>query len=357
MPASGEAQQHAREAIRDAQMLATSMNHKGWEFNKRQGYGRNAGGYKTGTVAVTQDSTAVTGTGTAWTAAMVGWRFALTSGQQEVYEVVARGSGTALTLDRPFEGETESAAAYRLYDPFAICPADVARLISVQFEYAGCGMAFVDLATMRWNEPRPVLFAEGLQAIFSIGKPTTTPRYSTGTVTLAEGDATVTLATGTFPAWVVNRHIRFQNESVLYKVLSRTDDTHAEMDRNYKGLWAGASRTYEIDPPGCLRLEIEFPQEDQFSYKIDYYCTPQELVNDTDVLEGPDEYARAVVNLAKGYTMQRVMPWGELGDAEKLNWMTRVNSAVSLGDRQLKALMEGNVAPEQGAYFRNYCRD
>lgn len=67
--------------------------------------------------------------------------------------------------------------------------------------------------------------------------------YTTGTITTAAGDATVTLAGGTLPAWAASGRIFFQGQVI--DVASRTDDTHLEMATPWGGTGA-AGLTYVL---------------------------------------------------------------------------------------------------------------
>lgn len=66
--------------------------------------------------------------------------------------------------------------------------------------------------------------------------------YSTGTITLTNGDATVTLAGGTYPTWAASG--KFFVEGQILDVASRTDGTNVELD----GAWNGdtTSATYVL---------------------------------------------------------------------------------------------------------------
>jgi hypothetical protein len=78
--------------------------------------------YETGTVALTAGSAAVTGTGTVWTAGMTGLDFAA-SGNGGVYRFT-HVSPTTGTLDRAWEGETETEATYALQQRVYEMPAN-----------------------------------------------------------------------------------------------------------------------------------------------------------------------------------------------------------------------------------------
>ncbi|MBM3744166.1 MAG: hypothetical protein FJW34_00040 [Acidobacteria bacterium] len=86
--------------------------------------------YETGTVAVTAASTAVTGTGTTWTAAMSGRRFRVTA-RSEYYTFTRTGNTTG-TLDRAYEGDTDTAAGYMIFANVYALPSDCRILETVR---------------------------------------------------------------------------------------------------------------------------------------------------------------------------------------------------------------------------------
>ena len=78
--------------------------------------------YLTGTVNVTNGSQGITLTGGTWTAAMAGLTFHI-DGDQEEYQF-GYTSGTAGTLDRPYDGTTAAAASYAIYQAVYPLPAN-----------------------------------------------------------------------------------------------------------------------------------------------------------------------------------------------------------------------------------------
>ncbi|MDK3072777.1 pyocin knob domain-containing protein [Sedimentitalea sp. JM2-8] len=75
--------------------------------------------YSTGTVAVTNGSTAVTGTGTGWFGALQdGWGFVGPDGR--VYEIDTVVSATSITLAQAYQGTTASGQAYSAFPTNAI---------------------------------------------------------------------------------------------------------------------------------------------------------------------------------------------------------------------------------------------
>jgi hypothetical protein len=89
-------------------LILSLMDWHGLEVN---GMLQTLAAYNTGTISVTQGSTAVTGTGTNWVSAMNGLQLLTCFGLP--YNVTIL-SNTALTLDRPFEGATNATLGYWL---------------------------------------------------------------------------------------------------------------------------------------------------------------------------------------------------------------------------------------------------
>ena len=69
--------------------------------------------YSDGTVTVTAGSTGVTGSATTWTAAMTGRKFRV-DGSNEWYTFTRTGNTTG-TLDRAYEGDDATGAAYKIF--------------------------------------------------------------------------------------------------------------------------------------------------------------------------------------------------------------------------------------------------
>ena len=86
--------------------------------------------YDTGTVTVTQGSTAVTGSGTTFTAAMVGRQF-IVEGIAPFYTVATAPTSTSLTLDREFGGTTAAGASYDIVQVYQDVPSDFDAFLSI----------------------------------------------------------------------------------------------------------------------------------------------------------------------------------------------------------------------------------
>lgn len=87
-----------------------------WDYKEGRAFFNTVLPYETGTVDVTNDSATLVGTSTVWAQAMVDDRrkFALTAAKPW-YELLTFGSTTSLTLDRAYQGDTESGASYTIY--------------------------------------------------------------------------------------------------------------------------------------------------------------------------------------------------------------------------------------------------
>jgi hypothetical protein len=116
--------------------------------------------YTTGTVAVSQGGTAVTLTGGTWTSTMNG-RAIRISHRNEYYEFTFV-SASGGTLDRPYEGASETAAGYSIYQNVYALPADC-RMIDGLHSY---GMGPLDRKSL-----------SELRALTWSGNVTGTPRY------------------------------------------------------------------------------------------------------------------------------------------------------------------------------------
>jgi hypothetical protein len=94
--------------------------------------------YRDGTVSLTNGSTTVTGTDTTFTSAMTGRRFRVT-GRYEIYTFTYVGA-TSGTLDRNYEGDTDTEATYEIFKSVFSLESDVGVLNGVTNPYLGIDM-------------------------------------------------------------------------------------------------------------------------------------------------------------------------------------------------------------------------
>ncbi len=110
---------------------------------------------------------------------------------------------------------------------------------------------------------------------------TTTAPYSTGTITLTESDATVTLATGTWPSWAAQGSLYYNGHE--YSISSRTDDSNLELNADWADdTVSGAS--YELRRV-AYDLPDDFGQPDSwFTYDASNNRDPLKRVGANDLL-------------------------------------------------------------------------
>jgi len=119
--------------------------------------------YQTGTVAITNGLTSLVGTSTVWTTAMTGRRIRI-SGQNETY-VFTYVSSTTGTIDRAFEGTTETAATYTLFQAVYALPSDTDYVDSIEVPGSNQDLdqvspEYLDRTSVsRWALGRPSMYA------------------------------------------------------------------------------------------------------------------------------------------------------------------------------------------------------
>lgn len=122
--------------------------------------------YSTGTVAVTNGSASITGSGTTWTSAMTGRQIIIDDAGGQPYYTFTYVGATSGTLDRAYEGATDSSSTYSIGEYYVEFPSDLAVLDDVrdidnnwrlrrQFHQQN----YLDLVdAKRENEGSPVLY-------------------------------------------------------------------------------------------------------------------------------------------------------------------------------------------------------
>lgn len=88
--------------------------------------------YSTGTVAVTNGSTALTGSGTTFTSAMTGRQIRILDSDGGPYYTVTYVGATSLTLDRAYQGATDASSTYELGQYYIEMPSDFDALDDIR---------------------------------------------------------------------------------------------------------------------------------------------------------------------------------------------------------------------------------
>lgn len=243
-----------------------------FEFNayKKNANFTTSADYVAGTVAVTTGDTAIVGTDTVWTAAHSGLKIYVKSGH-EIYTFTRTGATTG-TVERNYVDDTDTDSTYVIFKRRYSLASDFWRPITVEpdhgaFYYYKNGTR-VDLIP-KWSEEwgQHDYSSPGIPAYYhivcesgvyyvEISPPDTDARtifydyipyltpmveYTTGTVAVTNGDATVT-GTGTdFVSnvsagdWFRIDADRTGSSSVWYEVSSITNATSLELSSTYAG--------------------------------------------------------------------------------------------------------------------------
>jgi len=101
-----------------------------WQRLRVQAVLQTVAPYETGTVAATKGSSSITGTDTVWTETMSGRAIRIAAGE-EYYEFTYV-SPTSGTLDRDYEGEDATEAAYSIWQNVYVLPSDLHVLHSIR---------------------------------------------------------------------------------------------------------------------------------------------------------------------------------------------------------------------------------
>jgi hypothetical protein len=138
--------------------------------------------YSTGTVAVTNGSASITGSGTTWTSAMTGRQIKFDDADGQPYYTFTYVSATSGTLDRSYQGATDTSTTYSIGEYYVEFPSDLVALDDIrdidanwrlrrQFHQQNY-LDFVD--PKRSNEGSPVLY---VAAPPKVSSGISTPRF------------------------------------------------------------------------------------------------------------------------------------------------------------------------------------
>jgi len=98
-----------------------------WSFMQKSGTLATVDAYNTGTVSVTNGSTSITGSGTTWTSSMTGRKIAIDNSTVEyTFTYVSATSGT---LDRNYEGSTDSGLSHIIYQDVYALASDFNKML------------------------------------------------------------------------------------------------------------------------------------------------------------------------------------------------------------------------------------
>jgi len=112
------------------------LGYEDWEFLKASTTVRvlgQVGNTSTESCSVTEGSASVVGSSTAWTSAMNGWLFRVGTDSQP-YVISSVTSGTTLTLETVYGGETDASADFTYWPRYYSPASDVGEVLNVVYQ-------------------------------------------------------------------------------------------------------------------------------------------------------------------------------------------------------------------------------
>lgn len=294
---------------------------------------KTADDYTTGTVSITNSSTAVAGTLTVWTSAMAGRKIRF-NGENAYYRIKSITDGTNLVLEQPYQGTTDTDATYAIYqDEYRLAP-DVDKYKILR--QAQNGVTLFSYHPTAFDEiyPMPNSFADPIGEIM---EGTLLDIYSTGTLS---GSANSTTLTGSGTSWTsvegLDRMSRIRIGTSVYTVKSVDSDTQITLYEKLS-VNVAASTTYEITLNN-LRLQLyQIPNAQRVIY-YRYFRIPAILANDYDLPDMPFGFHHLLIY---GSLSMILMQKGDINKAQQ-----EAETRFVEGLMQMK-LKIGSFAPDR----------
>src|SRR3990167_8360090 len=219
--------------------------------------------YETGTVTVTNGSKTVTGDSTVFTAAMVSRKIRV-NGEEAYYRIAAFVSTTEVTLEAPYQGDTDSTLTYSIYKDEYRLNADVDVYKILRNIEDGSSLVSGEVSWFDIYNPTPS--GEGTPR-YEIFLGTKLDEYTTGTVT---GTSGARVLTGSSTVWT--------------GVEGLGKGTRITIGQN----------TYTIHLDNPIVLLNDIPDSAKNIY-YRYQRIPFPLINDTDIPDLPEKYHNLLV--------------------------------------------------------------
>ena len=241
-----------------------------WSFMRRRGSLRTMAPYSTGDVTVTSGSKSVApGGGATFTWEMVGGLIRFEDGIDEAYEIEGF-DGTNLILKVPYPHATLTNEEYEIVKSKYVLPLHIAHVHHAWMRdgdqpiYGTHGM----MADVLWPDEE----SQGQPTEMRIVGHTNAALYSTGTVSVTEGSATVTSSGAAFDDEFVGMTFRVQGELKDYLITAVNETTdELTISPAYQGDDA-SGQSYDIQPAGSPEIQFEdFKVGDE--YMIEYIFT------------------------------------------------------------------------------------
>ena len=294
--------------------------------------------YETGTVTVTNNSKTVTGSGTTFTTAMVGRKIRV-AGQNAYYRIASYVSGTEITLENIFQGDTASAQTYSIYKDEYRLPSDLdVYKVMRQIEDS---QSIVDLEPSAFDiyEPSPQAFGSPR---FSILAGTKLDIYSSGTVS---GSVNNSVITGSSTSWTgvegLSRGTRITVGTAVYTVKSIDSDTQITIYELISSTFSAS--TYNVSLNNYIIQFFNIPDRIENIY-FKYQRIPFPLINDQDIPDLPEKYHSILI------TAGLIWAWATKDKKESL-------VQISLFDAQREEMWARISNPSSNRVYRRMSQD
>lgn len=309
-----------------------------WSFMLTQGYIFTIAPYTTGTVTVTNGSTALTGASTTFTRNMIGRKFRL-SDSAPMYVIVGYTSATVLTLNKVYDGTTAATQTYSIFKDEYALPGDMDT--SKLFRGQSNLISLLDIDPSDFDMLLPYSAVKAAPRVsMHIGKSIVPLTSVVGTVSITAGQSSLT---GTSTTWLtvpegLGRGSKVRLGSYLYTVKSVDSDTAITIYESALATVSGSSDwSFTLD-----NTLIQFWPIPDSNYEIPfrYYRSGQPLIQDYDTPDVPDPWHWLLV---VGASRRMFMYTGEI---------QRFQMAEQEFVRGLEQMKQQVGRPTQDRYYR-----
>lgn len=288
-----------------------------WEWRKRDYSFTTKAPYETGTISITQGSAVVTGDGTTWAEIH---KLGLLMVDGIAYRILSIDSTTQLTLESPFPKDTISDESYKIVFPFVYLHPDIAAVIT----------AWLETSELDVKEKERVLNSQvsvGTPQELCIGDLSKKDFYTTGTIAVTNGNATITGTNTQWTSAMVGLPFRVDEFGELYIIESFTNAGSITLNKKYRGS-TGSGKSYTIAPKGSPLIRLASAPDDYYYIELEALIKPERLVDTTDYSLIPNH--TPLVHAAR---------WLAVQDVKDTN-PVRIQQARSDFERTLKQLRD-----------------
>lgn len=252
--------------------------------------------YSTGTVTIATANgvSTVTGLLTVWTKDIIG-RKIIVSGESIAYTIKSVSSATSLTLEEIYINTSDdtnaltTASAYTINKDTYKLARDFAAFADEEIYDLRSGIDLTVKDSIDFDKEVPSRVSTGNPIDVVLRGLSEDTYYSTGTVAVSNGSATI-IGTGT--AWTEQMNgmpIRIDGDSAEYK-FTYVSALSGVLDRVYEGSTA-ATATYKIEFPGLMLCQFDPKPDKPRLIKYFYYRMLEKLRTDNDICPVPFQNA------------------------------------------------------------------